>query len=220
MRLVALLAVALPVVDAFVVRPSPSTTAITQLLAVPYEFVSGIGYQVAVEKPLGVVFGENGEPFGGLRVDDLDPEANGAKAGLKVGDQLLAVNEQSVVGDSFEIAMDSLRDAPSQLSLDLYRGNVQMLYTTLSNQPGFNEQLEAESEEVVMDESYESPVVVAIDDDEEPLTAGDFFKGLQKIGSSAFKGGEGEKKGGFFGGMFSGETIQLEGDDATGTGLS
>merc|ERR1719162_982883 len=55
-------------------------------------------YEVEVPKPMGVVFGENPDPYFGLVVDDVSEGMNGGIAGLRVGDQLLAVNEKVVAG--------------------------------------------------------------------------------------------------------------------------
>ena len=71
-----------------------------------YESLSAVGYKVCVEKPLGVIFSDNPEPYLGLVVEEIDPDMNGSKAGLKVGDQLIAVNGESVEGEDFEFVMD------------------------------------------------------------------------------------------------------------------
>ena len=80
--------------------------------------------------------------------------------------------------------------------------------------------------EIVMDESYESPVRVNVEDyDDSPLSVGDVFKAIKKVGeilteepetpASAEPQQKTEKKGGIFG-LFQQETIQLEGDEAAG----
>lgn len=188
----------------------------TTLFAISKSDLTGIGYTVRVEKPLGVVFGENPEPYLGLTIDDVESGSKGGMAGLRVGHQLLCVGDEVVIGDDFDSAMGLLRAAPSTIELQLYKGTARQLYTILNNKLG--NVMDDDEPEVIMDENYESPVRVPIDgfEEEEPLNAKDFFNGLKKIAETAVPKGDG-KKGGLFGGMFSQETIQLEGDEASGT---
>jgi hypothetical protein len=203
-------------------------------MATKYD-MEGVGFEIMAQKPLGVVFGENPSPFRGLVADDVEPGLNGGKAGIRMGDQLMAVNGQSVVGGDFDSVMDTLIDAEGTIRIQMYRGKVQMLYGELLEKNKASGDLEMEDEEeesdeeiIIMDENYESPVKVEITEDK-PLTAGDVFKALKKVGSMLTEDvtSEGEssapekkepqkKKGGLFGGLFSGETIQLDGEDATG----
>jgi hypothetical protein len=174
--------------------------------------IQDVGYSVAVKKPLGIVFGENPAPFDGLVVDDVEPGLNGGAAGLRVGDQLLSINGQVVIGSDFDSAMELLRNSESaSLDLMLFRGPARALYTIIENRNAIDED-EDEEEQVegqVFDENYESPVQVSIAEDEEPLNVADVLKGF-------FAGDEkkDKKKGGFFAGMFSEESIQLDGSDA------
>ena len=120
--------------------------------------------------------------------------------------------------------MDFLKQATGMLDLQLYRGSVRSLYTILDNVDAFVD--EEEEEEIIMDENYETSVYVEVKE-EKPLSAGDVLKALKNIGTALTENNEEvydpaakketkEKKGGLFGGLFSQETIQLEGDDATG----
>lgn len=218
-----------------------TATTKTQLSAVTYDVVEEIGFGVVVEKPMGVIFGENKDPYYGLTVDDISEGLNGARAGIRIGDQLLSVNGQVVVGKDFDSVMNILQSESKALELLLYRGPVSTLYTILSNKLGDEEDVRDEeisdddedSIPVIMDENYEPPVI-----DIKPakkLTPGDFFKAMQKGVSmltedlastdgsnndedddaSAGKAAEKPKKKntGFFG--IGGDTIQLDGDDAT-----
>lgn len=167
--------------------------------------------------------GENPDPYYGLVVDDVEPGLNGGIAGLRQGDNLVAVNGESVVGDDFDSVMEKLINAEGEINLQLYRGPASSLYTILSNMNGGPQEQEFDDEEVVvMDESYESPVRIEIEE-EEPLTPADVFNAMKKVGSMLTEGdGDNkpppskEQKKGMFGGLFSGETVQLEGDDASG----
>mmetsp|Transcript_15994 Transcript_15994/g.19213 ORF Transcript_15994/g.19213 Transcript_15994/m.19213 type:complete len:225 (-) Transcript_15994:107-781(-) len=206
--------------NAFVVKPMKvSTTSTTSALyGAVFPDVTGIGYTVQVTKPLGVIFGENPEPTLGLRVDDVTEAQNGAIAGIRAGDQLVAVDGESVVGCDFDEAMDLLINADSQVQVQLFRGDVRSLFNILTNLKGGPVEDEGEEPDVI-DENYVPPRIEVVE--QEPLTAKDLLRGLGKAVSIitedlAPKKDE-EKKGGFFGGVFSGETIQLEGDDASGT---
>jgi hypothetical protein len=186
--------------------------------AVSYNDIQAIGYPASVARPLGVIFGENPAPYSGLVVDDVALGLNGGAAGLKIGDQLLSINGQVMIGSDFESTMDILRDAET-LDLMLFRGPAKLLYQILQNQDTQpDEDEEDEDEGTMFDENYESPVTVPVDDDEDfgPLTPGDVLNAFKKVtsGLGGEKKGGDKKKGGFFSGMFSDESIQLDGDDA------
>jgi len=182
-------------------------------------------YEVTVPKPMGVVFGENPDPFLGLVIDDVSEGMNGGRAGLRVGDQLLAINEQVVIGKDFDTVMERLQTQPTKLDLVLHRGPVSQLFTIINNQLGDDQSIwdddEEEVEPVIMDENYESPVVVEIIE-QKPLTAGDVFKAVGKLGSmlgetlasSPDESAQPKKKTGFFG--IGAEAVQLEDADALG----
>ncbi|OEU17242.1 hypothetical protein FRACYDRAFT_237653 [Fragilariopsis cylindrus CCMP1102] len=195
-------------------------------------------YEVTVPKPLGVVFGENPDPFFGLVVDDVSEGLNGGRAGLRKGDNLLAVNEQIVVGKEFDTIMGLLQDEPKSLNLVFFSGPVSQLYTILNNQLDEGETVfddeddydDEDSKPVVMDENYETSVYVEIKE-QKPLTLGDFGKAFKKVASNfseTMKSDPAEdttstdvaastqpkKKKGFFG--IGGESVQLDGQDAQG----
>lgn len=196
----------------------------TQLGAVRYETCINVGYKTVVPKPLGIVFGENPDPYYGLVVDDVAEGLNGGKAGLRVGDQLMAINGNVVVGKDFDTVMGMLQSASGKLDLVLYRGPVSTLFTILGNQLGEGEFVrddededEQGEEEIIMDENYESPVRIEVKE-KKPLSPADLFKAMEKVGKMMFEDNtppeakEQKKKQGFFG--FGAETIQLDGDDA------
>lgn len=198
-------------VNAFVPPRLPFTAPVTLLPAIKVDLdtIADIGYTVSASKPLGVVFGENKYPYSGLVVDDVELVSLGGQVGLRVGDQLLAVNGQSVIGGDFDSVMDTLRNAPSPMELRLYRGTVSSLFSIVMNRRGENaEEEEEEVEEIIMDENYESPVTVSAEDYAEDDTIS-----VSEVAGEAVKS-IGNISKGLFGGMFSKETIQLEGDDA------
>jgi hypothetical protein len=204
-----------------------STTSSSQLHAITSETISDVGYATSVQKPLGIVFGENPDPYFGLVVDDVAEGLNGGKAGLRVRDQLLAINGQVVVGKDFDTIMGILQSAPARLDLKMYRGSADSLYTILGNRMDENESFseEEEEEKTVMDDDYWNDAVRIEVKERKPLSAGDVFKAFGKLGSmltegekpaAAADGGTQEKKksGGFFG--MGAESIQLDGNDANG----
>jgi hypothetical protein len=198
-----------------------SRATTTQLFAVNYDTVTNVGFSVSISKPLGVVFGENRDPYSGLQIDDLSEGSNGETAGLRVGDQLLSVDGTVVVGKDFDSVMDELISGPADLDLVFYRGNVKSLYIDLENIQGddiYDEEEEEEEEAVIMDENYESPFRVEVTEDK-PLSIGDFFKAGKKVAAMLMEpvpepgAVKKEKKNtGFFG--IGGESVQLDGDDA------
>ena len=68
---------------------------------VDIEKCQDVGYRTSVQKPLGIIFSDNDDPYFGLVVDSVEEDMNGAAAGIKVGDQLVAVNGEAVVGETF-----------------------------------------------------------------------------------------------------------------------
>jgi hypothetical protein len=201
---------------------SRTTTTSTELFAVDYDTVTDVGFYVSISKPLGVVFGENRDPYYGLQIDDISEGMNGGKAGLRVGDQLLSVDGKVVIGKDFDTVMGEMTSGSADLDLIFYRGNAKSLYTILSNRLGDDVYVREEEEEgedsepVIMDENYESPFRVEIKE-EKPLSIGDFFKAGKKVAAMLTEPEPGaakkeKKKTGFFG--MGGETVQLEGDDA------
>merc|ERR1712179_171346 len=161
--------------------------------------------------------------------DDVELGLNGGAAGLRVGDQLVAVNGEVVIGENFDSVMNFLQSSPSPLELQFYRGNVKSLFTIVQNRNGFDDE-EEDEDVVVMDENYVSPVQIDVSQyqkNDDPITPGDVLNAFSKLGSNLAEsakaaaatknnkdGNDDKKGGGFFGGMFGGgETIQLDGDD-------
>eukprot|EP00545_Synedropsis_sp_CCMP1620_P006103 CAMPEP_0119007772 /NCGR_PEP_ID=MMETSP1176-20130426/3242_1 /TAXON_ID=265551 /ORGANISM="Synedropsis recta cf, Strain CCMP1620" /LENGTH=250 /DNA_ID=CAMNT_0006959985 /DNA_START=17 /DNA_END=769 /DNA_ORIENTATION=- len=215
-------------------RASVVKNTIVLNAAVSYDDISDIGYEVEVSKPLGVIFGENADPYYGIVVDDVEPGLNGGTAGLRLGDQLVSVNGQPVVGQGFDEIMGMLQTATGDLELQLYRGNVRSLYVILENRSGDNptaqEDDEGGEDEVIMDENYESPVQIDVSQyNTDPLSLGDVVNAFKNVGknltekkeeeapaaSAATPKEETKKSGGIFG-MFKQESVQLDGDDASG----
>jgi len=85
---------------------------------------------VELNKPMGIVFEENGEDTGGIFILSLKEDGNADKTGaLKAGDQLVAVGAQKVVGLSFDDALGAIVDCDATpTKLTVFRGGASMLY--------------------------------------------------------------------------------------------
>jgi hypothetical protein len=81
-------------------------------------------------KPMGIVFEENDEEFGGIFVLSLSEGGAAEKDGkIKPGDQLVAVNQKKVSGFSFDDALGAIIDSSEeQTQLIFFRGSDKQLY--------------------------------------------------------------------------------------------
>jgi len=83
---------------------------------------------VELEKPMGIVFEENEEEFGGIFVQSLK-EGSKAEGMLQPGDQLVVVSGSKVSGLSFDDALGAIVDDESpKTKLVLFRGTAQQFY--------------------------------------------------------------------------------------------
>lgn len=88
---------------------------------------------LAVSKPMGLVFEENDAPYRGLRVVEVAAGSAGEVAGVAVNDQLVSVEGNDATGMEFDQAMDLLAAAPQAgVSLGIYRGAVEDIPATPS----------------------------------------------------------------------------------------
>lgn len=102
--------------------------------AIPSDFVDAMdegNYMSAeITKPMGIVFEENDPDTGGIFVlsisEDGAAEANGV---LKTGDQLVAVNNQKVIGLPFDVALGAIVETETEhTKLTVFRGPSSQLY--------------------------------------------------------------------------------------------
>ena len=85
---------------------------------------------VALEKPMGIVFEENDDDFGGIFVQSIKEggvaDSNGV---LMEGDQLVAVGTKAVHGLPFDDALGTIVDTTDEkVKLVLFRGGAKQLY--------------------------------------------------------------------------------------------
>jgi hypothetical protein len=101
---------------------------------IPSDFVDAMdeGNYVAVElaKPMGIVFEENDNDFGGIFVQSIKEggaaDMNGV---LMEGDQLISVGTKSVCGLGFDDALGAIVDASEEkIKLVLFRGSAKQFY--------------------------------------------------------------------------------------------
>lgn len=85
---------------------------------------------VSLPKPMGIVFEENDEKFGGIFVLSLKENGIAEQNGtLKPGDQLISVNDDKVSGLPFDDALGKIMDATTEKTkLVFFRGGANMLY--------------------------------------------------------------------------------------------
>merc|ERR1711884_842883 len=107
---------------------------IQKVSSMPDNFVDSMDEKnyvaVALEKPMGIVFEENDEAFGGIYVISLSEAGAAEEEGtIKPGDQLVAVNGQKVSGLPFDAALSRIVDATSdKIKLTLFRGTDTQFY--------------------------------------------------------------------------------------------
>ncbi len=204
------------------VRP-PYSIRLYGVGRVNLDTVNDIGYQVTLQKPMGIVFGENRAPFKGLSIDQVTPDGHGDAAGLKIGDQLMAVNSKSVIGSDFDRVLTMIQNAPAPVELQLYRGTVKSLFTIVINrrsdddensnpdEPDDDDEGVVSDDDIVFDENYVSPVVMSAEEfgDDTISISGVANEAAKSVGNIFSPKGI----GGFFGNMFPQETIQLEDKD-------
>ncbi len=85
---------------------------------------------VELEKPIGIIFEENDEKFGGIFVQSLKEGGLAAQQGsLQDGDQLVAVNRNKVGGLSFDDALGAIvASTEEKTQLIFFRGTAKQFY--------------------------------------------------------------------------------------------
>ena len=122
---------------AFVSLPFCLTSFFAHFLAAaPVDFVDAMDESnyvtVQLTKPMGIVFEENDQDYGGIFVQSLKPDGAASKLTngvLQPGDQLVAVNDKKVCGMAFDDALGAIVDSQGDLTtLTLFRGPAKQFY--------------------------------------------------------------------------------------------
>jgi len=102
--------------------------------AMPSDYVDAMDatnyMSVELEKPMGIVFEENDEEFGGIFVQSLKEDGTAAKHGVVVaGDQLVSVGPEKVSGMTFDDALGKIVESETpKTKLVMFRGSAKQLY--------------------------------------------------------------------------------------------
>ena len=120
--------------------------------AVPSDYIDAMDVSnyvtVHLTKPMGIVFEENDEEYGGIFVQSLK-EDSAAAAVLQPGDQLVGVDALKVSGKAFDDALNAIVESNSSTTtkLVLFRGSAKQLYgPTGASQAWLDELLLSETE--------------------------------------------------------------------------
>jgi len=107
---------------------------VPQQQATPADFVDSMDSKnyiaVELQKPMGIVFEENDEDFGGIFVQALKEGGIAAAHGVvQPGDQLVAVDTTKVSGMVFDDALGKIVEAKGETTkLTLFRGSAKQFY--------------------------------------------------------------------------------------------
>lgn len=87
-------------------------------------------FTTGLAKPMGIVFEQNDDDYGGIFVISLTEGGVAEQDGtIKPGDQLVAVNDKKVTGLEFDPALGEIVKSESEKTkLMLFRGNQEQLY--------------------------------------------------------------------------------------------
>ena len=103
--------------------PNRKTQSSTSQLFIGTGFSFNDGNQVlvSVQKPLGLILEQDEETR--VSVADMDTTGSAARAGVQVGDVLVAIQNTSVEGQSLEYVLDFISQAPRVVNLRFVRPN-------------------------------------------------------------------------------------------------
>mmetsp|Transcript_7818 Transcript_7818/g.17038 ORF Transcript_7818/g.17038 Transcript_7818/m.17038 type:complete len:219 (-) Transcript_7818:107-763(-) len=84
---------------------------------------------VSLSKPMGIVFEENDEKYGGIFVLSLSDGSAQQEGTIRPGDELVAVGNKKVAGLAFDDALGAIIDSDGETTkLVLFRGSAKDLY--------------------------------------------------------------------------------------------
>ena len=84
---------------------------------------------VELSKPMGIVFEENDEKYGGIFVLSLSDGSAQKEGTVRPGDELVAVGDKKVAGLAFDDALGAIIDSDAEKTkLVLFRGSAKDFY--------------------------------------------------------------------------------------------
>lgn len=109
-------------------HPSSSTGSIQKpkmplFIGTGFSFNDGNQVLVSVQKPLGITLEQEEGEDAVVAVADVDSSGSAARAGVKVGDVLVAVQNANVECQSLEYVLDFICEAPRVVNLRFVRPN-------------------------------------------------------------------------------------------------
>jgi predicted metalloprotease with PDZ domain len=114
----------------FVVNPSRRTSLSLLFIGTGFTFQDRGRDQilVSVQKPMGIILEqdcesqlESDKKISDIVVVPMDAEGNAARAGIRVGDELLAVQNRDVVDVDLSVALAAIARAPTVVNLRFQR---------------------------------------------------------------------------------------------------
>jgi len=112
----------------------PMEEGVQKVAAADKNFVDAMDssnyFTAGLTKPMGIVFEQNDDDYGGIFVISLTEGGIAEQDGtIKPGDQLIAVNDKKVTGLQFDPALGEIvKSEGDKTKLTLFRGNEEQLY--------------------------------------------------------------------------------------------
>lgn len=97
------------------------TTVSPLFIGTGFSFDDGNQVLVSVQKPLGIILEQDDDETSSIVVVDVDASGSAARAGVKEGDVLVAVQNAIVEGKSLEYALNFIGQAPRVVNLRFMR---------------------------------------------------------------------------------------------------
>ncbi|KAL7479076.1 hypothetical protein ACHAW6_004825 [Cyclotella cf. meneghiniana] len=105
-----------------------SSSSPLAMIGTGFSFNDGEQILVSVQKPLGIVLEQDPTPQGPITVVNMDINGSAARAGVQVGDTLLAIQNVSVEFMDLDQVLDLIGGAPRVLNLRFLRRERGELY--------------------------------------------------------------------------------------------
>ena len=118
--LLIILAVALTISDAFIVKSAPTNQPMVMFVSSGFSFTDGQQILVSAQRPLGIVLEQDESP-GDIVATNVDSGGSAAAAGVKEGDVLLAVQNASVENASLDEVLAFIGNAPKVVNMRFLR---------------------------------------------------------------------------------------------------